>query len=154
MTKYSKRFVVSGLIFLFVSGVMGLTMAYHTELRPLLRFSHLHMMMIGWVSMLIFGLGYHVIPRFCMSRGVDDHWQMMHWWFANLGLIGMALVPIFQLTYLEQFEKLNLIFSFFGLLQFSGICIFVFQMLKVMQVLPTPKMKIIPTCSGKPVSIK
>ena len=123
MTKYSKRFVVSGLIFLFVSGVMGLTMAYHTELRPLLRFSHLHMMMIGWVSMLIFGLGYHVIPRFCMSHGVPDHWQMMHWWF-------------------------------FGLLQFLGICIFVFQMLKVMQVLPTPKMKIIPTCSGKPVSIK
>ena len=147
MSQYTRRFVISGLLFLFISGLFGLSMAAHPHLRLLLRFSHIHMMMIGWVSMLIFGLGYHVIPRFCMSRLVPDHWQMLHWWLANVGLAGMVVIPIVQFEAPQHIESWQTLFLIFGIMQFMGILIFVLNMLRVLQILPAPKMKISPCCS-------
>ena len=104
--------------------------------------------MIGWVSMLIFGLGYHVIPRFCMSHPVPDRWQMLHWWFANIGLAGMALTPLLQYYPPAGQQGWQILFLIFSGLQFLGILIFVLNMLSVMQVLPAPKMKLTPCCSA------
>src|SRR3989344_7453613 len=99
MSQYTRRFVISGLLFLFISGLFGLSMAAHPHLRLLLRFSHIHMMMIGWVSMLIFGLSYHVLPRFCGKPQVGDTWQGIHWGLTTSGLIGMIGSPILKFTH-------------------------------------------------------
>lgn len=102
---------------------MGLTMATNPSMAGLLRFPHIHTMMIGWVSMMIFGLAYHVVPRFAGSPLIKDRWQGIHFWCANIALLGMILTP----------QSSFVFFAVFGSLQGVGILIFVFTMLRALK---------------------
>ena len=78
----------------------GITLGVLMAVRPayaIYRTAHLHMNMLGFVAMMIFGVAYHVIPRF---SGHPLHSRALagaHWWLANVGLAlfasGFALVP-------------------------------------------------------------
>ncbi|MEW5916183.1 MAG: hypothetical protein AB1762_07245, partial [Gemmatimonadota bacterium] len=52
--------------------------------------AHLHMLTLGFVAMLIFGVGYHVIPRIAGFPLVSNELPLMHWWVGNLGLAFMV----------------------------------------------------------------
>ena len=137
MSKFSRWFVITGILFLFFSSLLGLSMALIPPLRPILRFSHIHMMMIGWVSMLIFGLSYHVLPRFCGKPQVGDTWQGIHWGLTTSGLIGMIGSPILKFTH-PNLLNWDIVFFFFGCLQFLGILIFCFTMLRILDLWACP----------------
>ncbi len=56
-------------------------------LRPV----HTHLNLVGFVMFAIFGIGYHILPRF---RGNPLHSERMAWvqfWLANIGLVGLAV---------------------------------------------------------------
>lgn len=89
MDWFAKAFIRASLIW-FVAGItLGLAMAIHPAwvvYRP----AHAHMNLVGFVVMMIFGVGYQMLPRFFGHPIHSRAWAVAHIWFANLGLVGMV----------------------------------------------------------------
>jgi len=51
-----------------------------------LKFVHSHLNMLGWVSMMIFGVGYHILPRFAGKPLKSPKMGELQFWLANIGL--------------------------------------------------------------------
>lgn len=89
MDWYVRAFVRSAVVWLAVGVTLGLAMAVHPPLLAY-RTVHLHLNLLGFMSMMVFGVGYHIFPRFA---GVPLHRPRMavvHWWAANTGLVLLA----------------------------------------------------------------
>jgi cbb3-type cytochrome oxidase subunit 1 len=85
-----RSFLKSSLAWLSLGVTVGLAMAVHpawTIYRP----AHEHMNLLGFVSMMIFGVAYHVIPRFSGHPLWRRRLAVWHWWIANAGLALMAV---------------------------------------------------------------
>ncbi|MDA8065293.1 MAG: cbb3-type cytochrome c oxidase subunit I [Thermaerobacter sp.] len=52
--------------------------------------AHAHLNLVGFMSFLIFGISYHILPRFS-GRDVYS-WPLVRvqFWVANVGVVGMA----------------------------------------------------------------
>jgi cytochrome c oxidase cbb3-type subunit 1 len=51
---------------------------------------HVHLMMLGWMSMMIYGVGYHIIPRFNGNPVAFPRLAIIHFWLANVALVGFV----------------------------------------------------------------
>lgn len=84
------RFLKSALVSLGLGILMGIWMAL-TPTAIIYRPAHVHLNLLGFVSMVIFGVAYHVIPRFTghplHSRAIAG----VHWWASNVGLTLMVV---------------------------------------------------------------
>jgi cbb3-type cytochrome oxidase subunit 1 len=93
MEWFVKAFLKSSLAWLGVGVTLGLAMAVH-PVWTVYRAVHLHMNLLGFVAMMIFGVAYHVIPRFTGHPLYSRRSAMVHWWAANAGLalfsVGLA----------------------------------------------------------------
>jgi hybrid cluster-associated redox disulfide protein len=54
------------------------------------RFAHVHFNLLGFMSMMIYGVGYFILPRFNGRTLRWPSWVPAHFYAANLGLIGMV----------------------------------------------------------------
>jgi heme/copper-type cytochrome/quinol oxidase subunit 1 len=64
MTTDVRWFIRSSLLWLVGGVLLGLAVALAPTEMALLRPAHLHMNLLGFVSLMIFGVAYHVLPRF------------------------------------------------------------------------------------------
>ena len=85
-----RRFIKASLIYFLLSAILGTLMA--TRLLPVSFFPHAHLNLIGWVSMMIFGVAYKMLPTMFAAKQVVYSLKMarVHFWLANIGLVGMA----------------------------------------------------------------
>ncbi len=89
MDWFVRAFLKASLAWL-VSGVtMGVAMAVH-PVWTVYRSAHMHMMLLGFVTMMIFGVAYHVIPRFAGFPLHSRRTPVIHLWIANAGLALMV----------------------------------------------------------------
>jgi len=134
MDGFVKGFILASMGWLTLGASLGLAMAVHDAAAPaggsnwtwLLLPTHTHLMVIGWVSMMIFGVGYHMIPRF---SGVLVWSPRLAWWhlvLANLGLAGMGLG--FWLNRLEE-DRWGWLLGAGGTAQFTAIGCFIVNLL-------------------------
>lgn len=89
MAPFVRRFIRGSLVWLGVGVVLGLAMAVSPRwvaFRP----AHMHANLLGFVSMMIFGVAYHVIPRFSGRPLHEPRLAAAHVWVANAGLAGMV----------------------------------------------------------------
>jgi cbb3-type cytochrome oxidase subunit 1 len=99
MDGFVRAFIKSSLAWLACGVTLGAAMAIRPEL-VIYRPAHLHMNLLGFVTMMIFGVGYHLLPRL---GGSPLRWKALpvfHLWAANAGLAlmvaGFFLRPSFQ----------------------------------------------------------
>ena len=89
MDGFAKAFIRASLVW-FVAGItLGLAMAVHPAwvvYRP----AHAHMNLVGFVVMMIFGVGYQMLPRFFGHPIHSKALAIAHVWLANLGLVGLV----------------------------------------------------------------
>jgi cytochrome c oxidase cbb3-type subunit 1 len=85
MEWFVKAFLKSSLAWLGFGVILGLAMAVH-PVWTVYRAVHLHMNLLGFVAMMIFGVAYHVIPRFTGHPLHSRYLAKLHWWSANAGL--------------------------------------------------------------------
>ncbi|HUF51280.1 MAG TPA: cbb3-type cytochrome c oxidase subunit I, partial [Longimicrobiales bacterium] len=52
--------------------------------------AHMHANLLGFVSMMIFGVAYHVLPRFTGNALRSRRGAVVHLWLANGGLLLMT----------------------------------------------------------------
>ena len=89
MEWFVKAFIKASLAWLALGVTVGLAMAVHpvwTVYRP----AHMHMVLLGFVTMMIYGVAYHVIPRFTGFQLHSRRAPGWHWWVSNVGLTLMV----------------------------------------------------------------
>lgn len=109
MDRYTKGFVVAALVYFFLAAMLGIWMG-GTDAAGWVRFAHVHFNLLGFMSMMIYGVGYFILPRF---NGRPLHWPSwvpIHFFLANIGLIGMvATAPERPSTGFILFSALSVI---------------------------------------------
>lgn len=90
MEWFVKAFLKASITWLAIGVTLGVAMAVHPQLivyRP----AHVHMNLLGFVTMMIYGVAYHVIPRFTGHQLHARRLAEIQWWLANAGLLLMVI---------------------------------------------------------------
>ena len=58
---------------------------------------HVHLNLLGFMSMMIYGVGYHILPKFSGAFIHSPRIMNIQFWVSNAGLIGMAISWPFML---------------------------------------------------------
>ncbi len=90
MSTYMKRFVYMSLFYLGLAALFGILDAT-TDMGYAAGFAHQHFNLLGFMSMIVFGIGYFILPRFNGTELRWESWVPIHFWLANISLIGMVL---------------------------------------------------------------
>jgi hypothetical protein len=89
MEWFVRAFLKASLAWLALGVTLGAAMAAH-PIWTLYRLAHVHMVLLGFVTMMIYGVGYHVIPRFAATPLFSRRAAGWHWWISNAGLALMV----------------------------------------------------------------
>ena len=90
MDPFVRRFIRSSLVWLGTGVLIGIAMAFWPARALAWKPAHMHANLLGFVSMMIFGVAYHVIPRFTGHPLHRPRLASAHVWIANAGLAGMV----------------------------------------------------------------
>jgi cbb3-type cytochrome oxidase subunit 1 len=126
MDKFVKGFIVMSIVYLGVSTVLGLVMLGNPNMMAI-RFLHSHLNMLGWVSMMIYGVGYHILPRFMGRPLYSNKIGEAHFWLANVSLVGM--LAFYCLNVFNPGGVYLTVAIVFGVVQALAIFLFFFNML-------------------------
>src|SRR5262252_2384281 len=126
MDWFVKAFLKASLAWLAAGVSLGIAMAVHPA-WAVYRTAHLHMNLLGFVAMMIFGVASHVIPRFSGHPLHSARLAVVHWWLANVGLatfvVGLILLPITMFT-----TPARAVVAVGGLLSAAGAYTFVYNL--------------------------
>lgn len=114
MDPIAKNFVRASLLYFFIGVCLGLLQLFVKD-EPLLKFAHVHFNLLGWMSMMIYGVGYHILPRFSGNPVAYPGLMKWHFWLANISLVGLCGVW----GYADGLAKL------FAVLQVAAVGMFV-----------------------------
>lgn len=89
MESFVRRFIRSSLIWFGVGMLIGVAMAIWPR-ALLYRPAHVHANLLGFVSMMIFGVAYHVLPRFTGAPLHSRRLAGIQLWVSNAGLALMV----------------------------------------------------------------
>ncbi|MDW7773548.1 MAG: DUF1858 domain-containing protein [Desulfobulbaceae bacterium] len=89
MDRYTKGFVIASLVYFFLAAVLGIWMGAAAS-PAWVSFAHIHFNLLGFMAMMIYGVGYFILPRFNARTLKWPQWVSIHFYAANLGLIGMV----------------------------------------------------------------
>ncbi len=121
MDKYAKAFVKASLVYLGIGVITGFIMVAHPDLRFILTRVHTHINLLGFMAMMVYGVGYHILPRF-MGRPVYSHrLGNVQVWLANITLIGLSISWILEASQGGVWHTLAILFAL-G----QGVSIFLF----------------------------
>ncbi len=91
MDRYTKGFILASLVYFFLAALLGIWMGA-ADTAGWVRFTHVHFNLLGFMAMMIYGVGYFILPRFNGRTLRWPSWVRVHFWLANIGLVGMAAV--------------------------------------------------------------
>ena len=90
MEPFVRRFIRASLLWFGVGILIGVSMGFWPMQQMVYRPAHVHANLLGFVSMMIFGVAYHVLPRFSGNNLWSRRAAFAHFWLANLGLGGLV----------------------------------------------------------------
>ena len=85
MEWFVKAFIKASLAWFGLGVTLGMLMAVRPE-WVVYRTAHFHMNFLGFITMMIFGVAYHVIPRFTGHALHSRRIAGAHFWLSNVGL--------------------------------------------------------------------
>jgi cbb3-type cytochrome oxidase subunit 1 len=129
MDKFVRRFIIMSIVYLGVAAVVGIAML-GSEKAMALKFVHSHLNMLGWVSMMIYGVGYHILPRFMGRQLYSTKLGEAQFWMANIGLVVMLL--FYTINIYNPSSALVAVTVAAGVLELLSILIFFYNMLKTL----------------------
>ena len=92
---------------------------------------HVHLNLLGFMSMMIYGVGYHILPRFSGQHIYSPKIMTIQFWFANVGLIGMGISWPFVAGGDSGLWETTLIAA--ALLSLVSVILFAFNMMKTIK---------------------
>lgn len=122
-------FLFTGLVYLVIGVTLGVLFFIIPETRPL-KSVHIHLNLVGFVIFTIFGIGYHILPRFRGNPLFSERLAWWQFWLANVGLVGL----VFSLglgAYLDS-DGVRVAQVVFGSTLALSIYLFVYNMLRTL----------------------
>ncbi len=89
MEWFVKAFIKASLTWFGLGVTLGMLMAVRPE-WVVYRTAHFHMNFLGFITMMIFGVAYHVIPRFTGHALHSRRIAGAQFWISNVGLAVLA----------------------------------------------------------------
>src|SRR5512133_1129261 len=129
MDKFVKGFIVMSIVYLGAAALLGIFMLWNQNVMGL-KFVHSHLNMLGWVSMMIYGVGYHILPRFMGRQLYSTKIGEAQFWMANIGLVVMLL--FYTLNVYSPSGALVAVTVVAGVLALVSIFLFFYNMLKTL----------------------
>jgi cbb3-type cytochrome oxidase subunit 1 len=126
MDKFVKGFIVMSVVYLGIAAVMGIVMLANQNVMAL-KFVHSHLNMLGWVSMMIYGVGYHILPRFMGRTLYSNRIGEAQFYLANISLVAMLL--FYVLNVYDPSDLYRTITVASGAVQALAIFLFLYNML-------------------------
>jgi cytochrome c oxidase cbb3-type subunit 1 len=126
MDKFVKGFIVMSIVYLGVAAVLGIVMLAHQNILAL-KFVHSHLNMLGWVSMMIYGVGYHILPRFMGRPLYSNKIGEAQFYLGNSSLIAMLL--FYTLNVYAPSPMYRTLTVLFGAVQAVTVFLFFYNML-------------------------
>ena len=114
MDRYTKGFVLASLVYFLLAAILGIWMGL-AETGESVKFAHVHFNLLGFMSMMIYGVGYFILPRFNARPLKWPQLVPLHFFSANLGLIGMVFTSS---------ERPSAGFALFALLSVVSVFLF------------------------------
>ena len=114
MDRYTKGFVLASLVYFFLAAILGIWMGL-AETGEWVKFAHVHFNLLGFMAMMIYGVGYFILPRFNARNIKWPQLVPLHFFSANLGLIGMIFTSS---------ERPSAGFALFALLSVVSVFLF------------------------------
>jgi cbb3-type cytochrome oxidase subunit 1 len=126
MDRFVRNFIIVSIVYLGASSILGVCMLWNESLLSL-KFVHSHLNLLGWVSMMIYGVGYHVLPRFSGRPLKYPKMGELQFWTANIGLIGMLL--FYAMGVYNPSQAFRMASVVFGAVEVFSIVLFLYNML-------------------------
>ncbi|MEK6646042.1 MAG: cbb3-type cytochrome c oxidase subunit I [Candidatus Firestonebacteria bacterium] len=141
MSKATVLFIKASIIYFLVAAILGVIMGiwhWNGLVIDALLLAHVHFGLLGWMSMMIYGVGYHILPRFNGTTLYSPKMADVQFWLANIGLIGMGVLWALSKIVKNDFFQLLLIISY--IIEGISVLLFVYNMLRTMnQKVESPK---------------
>jgi cytochrome c oxidase cbb3-type subunit 1 len=125
MDKYAKAFVKASMIYLGIGAITGIGMVLWPDIRFTVTRVHTHINLLGFMAMMIYGVGYHILPRF-MGRPVYSHrLGNIQVWLANITLLGLSISWILEASQGGIWHYLAILF---GMGQVISVFLFIINL--------------------------
>jgi len=118
-------YLIAALIYLIITALAGLLLTYNLW-HPYISINHLEYLklhaevaVIGWVTLVVMGVSYKLIPMFTLSHGYSMRSSKWAFWLVNVGLIGINI--FFHLKNSAIFIVISVLFIS------AGIAFYLFQ---------------------------
>jgi cbb3-type cytochrome oxidase subunit 1 len=144
MEWFVRSFIKASLVWLGLAVTLGVAMAAHPA-WVVYRTAHLHMALLGFVTMMIFGVAYHVIPRFTGNALHSRRLATVHWWIANAGLA--VLVSGFVARVSTPASAIPVLATG-GVLAAAGAYLFIYNLWRTLGGRPAPRSAAVPITRG------
>ena len=126
MENYPRLFIQAGLIYLVAGAALGIAMAVNPALSGGFRFVHIHLNLLGFMTMMIAGVAYHVLPRFNARPVPWPEGVKYHFFLQNIGLIGMVMIYAAGASW--RGGDYRALFILFAVLAGAGLFIMVYNL--------------------------
>jgi len=128
MDKEVVWFIRLSIIYFVVGSLLGVCFMFRPEMAETNHIAmHVHLNLIGWMTMMIFGVGYHILPRFSGHPLYSRKLSIVQFWMANAGLIGMTAGWGMKA---HGHEGGGTLLTVFGTLMFVSILLFAYNLLR------------------------
>ncbi len=116
MLPRNRWFIAAALVYALAGGLLGLAwLAVPDRLPAYTLRAHAHLMLVGFIGMMIFGVGLHVLPRFTGRSLYSERIADLQFAFVNVGLIAMVAGWLAVLASVARFG---------GALLWAGLALF------------------------------
>ncbi|MDA8169692.1 MAG: hypothetical protein M0Z59_08380 [Nitrospiraceae bacterium] len=126
MDRFVKNFIFMSIVYLVLASFLGVAMLLDSDMLAW-KFVHSHLMLLGWVSMMIYGVGYHILPRFAGRLLKSKAMAEVQFWLANAGLTGMLLFYMLD-RYHPETAAYKSLSGLFGGLEVVSIALFFYNL--------------------------
>jgi cbb3-type cytochrome oxidase subunit 1 len=132
MDKTTVWFIKASMVYFLVGSIIGFIMTVWPEGVVHYRSVHAHLNLLGWMSMMIYGVGYHILPRFSGRPLYSLSIARAQFWLANIGLIGMISTwPLVTRDIALGISKTLL--AIFSLTEALAVFLFIYNIWKTMK---------------------
>lgn len=90
MDPVAKNFIRMSVIYFAIAAVIGAYFMFSKVNHHQLFQAHVHLMLLGWMSMMVYGVGYHILPRFNGNPVAFPKLAVFHFFVANIALVGFV----------------------------------------------------------------
>lgn len=132
MEKVIVWYLRMSVIYFAAGALIGFAMILRPDISGYYISTHVHLNLLGFMSMMIYGVGYHILPRFSGQHIYSPTIMHIQFWISNAGLIGMAASwPFVSRGAASGFFGTALMLS--SLLTLVSVVLFAFNMLKTIK---------------------